>query len=65
MPNGIIIRIKVVSTFAFWDIETNKKISIMIMIKTVNNVPNNFLKFVCDILGNHFNLIVLGADLKM
>jgi hypothetical protein len=34
---------------AFWDIETNKNKNTIIMIKAVNNMPNNFLKFACDI----------------
>ena len=49
IANGTIIRIIVVDILAFWDIETSINISTMIIIKTVNNIPNNFLKFTCDI----------------
>jgi hypothetical protein len=49
IANGTIIRIMVVDILAFWDIETSINISIMIIIKAVNSIPNNFLKFTCDI----------------
>ena len=49
IANGTIIRIIVVDILAFWDIETSINISTMIIIKTVNSIPNNFLKFTCDI----------------
>jgi hypothetical protein len=49
IANGTIIRIMVVDILAFWDIETSINISTMIIIKAVNSIPNNFLKFTCDI----------------
>jgi hypothetical protein len=49
IANGIIIRIIVVDILAFCDIETSINISTMIIIKAVKSIPNNFLKFTCDI----------------
>jgi hypothetical protein len=40
----------VVAILAFRDIETTKNKSTIILIKAVNNIPNNFLKFISDII---------------
>jgi hypothetical protein len=50
MINGVTIRITVATILSLSDIPTNKKTNITIMIKAVNNTPNNFLKSPCDIL---------------
>ena len=46
---GTTIRIIVVAMPVFWDIETNENKNTMITINPVNSIPNNFLKFICDI----------------